>query len=180
MRKKTFIYFSFLAAMIVSFYLCLPSPVIPDLPGSLKSDEPGDTYQMSNIAAYFTDYERDEILAYYHRAFARSTLFNLPLPTVSYTLPVEDRHFWLGRLMQTTYFEENSHFLRESLFVNLWEPRPLVDDGIFIKGKQYKTKVTVRTVQSPIPVRLIVFGACVLTAYQLFKEWRRLLYGKNN
>ena len=54
-------------------YLSLPEPVIPNLPGALKSTEPGDTVQIPGVWSYYTTLSREEAIGFYKEAFSRSS-----------------------------------------------------------------------------------------------------------
>ena len=51
--------------ILIIIYLAWPLPNLSDLPQSVKSTEPGDTVQMKNVSAYFTDLERPEVIDFY-------------------------------------------------------------------------------------------------------------------
>ena len=46
-------------------YLISPTPTLPDLVNSVKSDEPGDTVQLKNVSAYYTNMTRTEVMNFY-------------------------------------------------------------------------------------------------------------------
>ncbi len=61
-KKLLFIIFLILGTI----YLILPAPKnFPYLPNSIKSIEPGDTVQIANVSAYYTDTSRKEVVDYY-------------------------------------------------------------------------------------------------------------------
>ena len=65
MVKKIFISIFVIFNLLAVLYLISPTPSLPDLPNSAKSDLPGDTVQISNVSAYFTNMTRTEVMNFY-------------------------------------------------------------------------------------------------------------------
>jgi len=151
-------------------YLILPGPVIPNLPESFKSTEPGDTWQFPGIWAYYTNLSRQESVDFYRNAFSRSYLLKLPLPTLRLNHPPEYAQETIRETQRFSYCEEFIHPFRESLFVSAWIPS---QDEIYltktkdpkaeieIEGKRYKAKVILYHVESPVWARILVWTGAV-------------------
>ncbi len=106
--------------ILFTFYLLLPGPKLPPpgLPGGLKSTEPGDTVQIENLSAYFTNKDRKEVVSFYEDYFSHSGFLNIPLPTLKLNHRPEYAKRVIKDTIQTYYFEELVHPFRESLFIN--------------------------------------------------------------
>lgn len=166
---------------LITVYLLLPGPVLPPpaLEDSLKSEEPGDTVQLINVSAYFTDKERDEVINFYTDYFSRSKFLNIPL--LSYRLnhpPEYARDVWV-ETKRSYYLEEIVHPLRESLFVNgfEWEkdvftpPQKREKNKILVSGRVWRAKVSLRWFPSFWAKRLIVFWLGWGLFYLVFSFW---------
>ncbi len=152
--------FLYLAGII---YLIQPSPDLPSLADSTRSDEPGDTIQHPDQAAYYTDRDnREKILGELQKKFG------LPrFSPVNYRLNYRPEE--VGTLvrdqLRSYYLEEVVHPLRESLYINVLDPAktPLIDDDkreqakMYLHGRFYPVKVTLRPVYSKVSGRLIVW-----------------------
>lgn len=181
MFKKIYLLFGFL----ISVYLLLPSPKLPppDLPESIKSMEPGDTVQIPNVSAYFTDKSRQEILNFYTDYFSKSFFLGVPLPTFRLNHPPEYAKQIIRDTTQSYYFEEVVHPFRESLFINgfEWENdvfTPLEarsQNAILVDGKVWKSKVTLRWRASNFIVRLIVFWLEWGMLWTVLSLWKKEL-----
>ncbi len=144
--------------------------------GDLRSDEPGDTWQNPDQKAFFTDKIRTEVLSEMQTSFGK----NLGrFSSLSYRLnyrPEEAGEFVRDQL-PSYYLEEIIHPLRESLFVNGWEPKnsPIFADipkeerpFIFIKGNLYLSKVTLKPLSSKPLARILVWNAIFPAFYIVF------------
>lgn len=162
--KKVLLITAVVVWLLFGLYLVLPGPDIPPLPGSVKSNEPGDTVQVSNIAAYFNDYSREEVLFFYNNHFNKSAYNNLLLPTYSLNHPPEFAQIRVRDQIQAWYFEELVHPFRESLYIVGWTPA-LKQASLKIKyapiienNRIFYQKTTVRTIYSTLAHRLLVYA----------------------
>lgn len=171
----------FILGLLISFYLIIPGPKLPppDLPQSLKSDEPGDTIQISRVSAYYTEKQRPEVFDFYTQYFSNSGFLNLPLPTYRLNHPPEfAKEVWVDT-KQSYYLEEAVHPLRESLFINgfEWEndvftpPERRIKNKINIAGKIWPAKVSLRWFPSKTVSRLLVFWPAWLLFWLVGKNW---------
>jgi len=172
------------------FYLALPEPVVPNLPDSLKSTEPGDTWQIPGVWAYYTNLSRREAVDFYQQAFSKTHFLNLPLPVLRLNHPPEYAQELIRETQRFNFCEELVHPFRESLFVTGWVPsedevylkkskKPITE--FLIEGDLYKTKVTLYHVQSPVWARILVWTGVVglgsllglVTKTIIFSPWRK-------
>jgi len=156
------------------YYLALPSPVYPDLTSSTLSDEPGDTWQHLDQKAFFTDKTRSEVLTELQDSFS---LQFLPSFRLNYR-PEETTQF-VREQVESNYLEEIVHPLRESLFVNGWEPQnsprwqivPYSERLRIEKYNQYYyAKITLRLVESSLWARVLVWSLIFPASYFVFKS----------
>lgn len=140
------------------FYIISPVPKIPDLPNSVKSNLPGDTTQITNVSAYYTNMSRAEVMDFYY------TNFNGPSRTkVNY--PPEKAKDIITDTIQSYYLEELVLPLKGSLYVNGFEwandvftkPEQRIKNKLLYNGTEYRAKITTRTFIASVPKRLAVF-----------------------
>lgn len=170
-------------------YISFLTPAFPIPPSdSVQSTEPGDSEAVSVRRAYFTNFTRSEVLEYYENQLRKVSLFgiNIPLPTYRLNYPPEDAQTLIRDQTRSTFLEEIVHPLRESFFVNGFEPKVAKDD-IWYKGVHYRQKITVKYNRSNLPVRLVAGGLTILAAWLVIKGWqntcrdiRRLTKGGKN
>jgi len=160
MIKKIIISALIIFNLLAVFYLVSPAPILPDLPNSAKSDLPGDTVQISNVTAYFTNMTRTEVMNFYKAYY--SGLFRINL-----NHPPEKAKDIIVNTIQSYYLEEFVLPFKESLYINGFE----WENDVFTKvqnrsknklifhNKEYKAKITLRRFPTNIPNRLIAFFA---------------------
>lgn len=183
MIKKIILSLIFIIGLI---YIVLPGPssindFLP-IPNSLKSDEPGDTYQNPNIAAYFSQLNREGITNYYRNDLRNKFLLGRIIPPLSINRPPQEAHIYVKDLQMSTFLEEYIYPLRSSIYVNGYEPHieaqilnlpPSEGDIIQIKGQYFKSKTTLRFYPSEWYVRLIVYIGIWLAFVSLWKLYKK-------
>jgi hypothetical protein len=175
-------------------YLILPGPTriedFPPLPNSVKSTEPGDTYQHPNIAAYFSDLWRGDVTGYYYSSFNHlycEKIFGiLPnpicyIPPIRLNHPPEQSFTYIRDQQLTTYLEEYLYPMRESFFVNGYEPYDMQgvqfdfrSQPLVVNGREYPTKTTIRFYPSNPLYRVLVYIGIWVSMYFLWKGFKRL------
>lgn len=167
-----------------TIYLIIPSPGnFPDLPNSYKSIEPGDTTQIKNISAYYSDEPRILATTFYRNYFSRSRLWGIPLPTIRLNHPPERIREVLRATQQATFAEEFVHPLRESVFVSGFEwnndpftpPAQRIQNAPFVNNRSYAFKITVFYQPTPVWQRLLVFYFTVGLIYLLVRQYKGLI-----
>jgi hypothetical protein len=155
-------------SILFLIYLILPGPSsindFPDVPNGEKSQLEGDTIQVPNVKAFFSNNYRSFVTKYYQEAYQKNTLF--PFPPLRLNYPPEFAFTAIKDQTQSTYLEEYVYPLRDSLYVNGLEPFDEVTKKGRFKGatnlyedgnKSYETKVTLRYYPSPIWARIAVW-----------------------
>ncbi|MDD5147107.1 MAG: hypothetical protein PHV63_00955 [Candidatus Daviesbacteria bacterium] len=182
MMKKFFLIFS----VLLLVYMIWPGPTkIADfkpLPSSNKSTLAGDNIeQVSNVAGYFSDNFRPFVTSFYKSNYWQKTL--LPFPPIELIHPPEYAFVTIKKHTDSTYLEELVYPLRDSLYVNGFEP--FYSDGspkfwgstkFDVDGGSFYTKTTLRFYPSPIYVRILVWLGIVVSVYGLSKVGKKILF----
>jgi hypothetical protein len=108
------------------------------------------------------------VLEYYTKVFSWSG-WGMPLPTYRLNYPPEEAQTIIREQTRSSYLEEIVHPLRESFYVNGYEPKES-EDKISVDGQPYTSKVTVRYVRSNVAVRAGVFGVALVAGWWLGRE----------
>ena len=172
--KKLLIILALAVYFSGTYYLTRPAPTLPVLANAARSDEPGDTTQHPDQAAYYTDRDnRPDILGELQKKFDLPALFQL-----SYRLNYRPEE--VGELvrdqLRSYYLEEVVHPLRESLFINVFDPAksPMIDDEkreqakMYLHGQFYPIKVTLRPVYSGVTGRILVWTLIFPSIYAAY------------
>ncbi len=166
-------------------YLSLPEPVIPNLPESLKSTEPGDTVQIPGVWAYYTNLSREEAIGFYQEAFSRSSFLKIPLPAYILNHPPEYAQETIIDTLKNNFYEELVHPLRESLFISGWIPK---EDKVYlaknkkpiteflVDGQTFSAKITLYHVQSPFWAKFLVWTGIMVLIWLLFSAFKFILF----
>jgi hypothetical protein len=170
-----------LLGILITIYLLIPSASFPpiDLPNSFKSDEPGDTWQIENVSAYYTEKDRGEVISFYQNYFTKPTIF----PPIRLNYPPEFGKEVFIDTKQTYYLEELVYPLKQSLFVNGYEWQndvftPVASREQFkleADGKVWKSKVSLKWFASSLPTRLVIFWSGWLVFLTSISLWTREL-----
>ena len=155
--------------VLALFYLLIPTPQLPDLANSVKSDLPGDTVQISNVSGYFTNMTRTEVINFYKSHYSGPFRINLNHP------PEKAKEIIVDTI-PSYYFEEFVLPFKESLYINgfEWENDVFTKEEnryknkIEYQGIEYKSKITIRRFPTTIPQRLIVFFTTEIAIFAAF------------
>lgn len=179
-RKNALLAALFLIGFI---YVILPGPVsisefLP-LPYSTKSTQEGDTFQNPNIAAYYSNFRRAFITFFYKLDFEKKLIPGLPIPVVTLNHPPEYAYTYVRDQQESTFLEEYTRPLRESIFVNGYEPlienyirrrqADFIGNNVIYRGGFYATKTTLRYYPSSPVFRTLVYIGIWASAVMLFK-----------
>ena len=166
--------------ILILVYLLLPSTSFPQpLPDAVQSQEPGDQRDLEHFRAYFTDLPRREVISHYQRQFKLSGGL-VVIPSYRLNYPPEEAFTYIADQTLSNYLEEIVYPLRESLFINGYEPKD-ADDKISVNGRPYFSKVTIRYYQSNPALRVVVMALSLGALWWLGREywWQwKILWGK--
>lgn len=182
MTKKVILGVTFLIGLL---YILLPGPSSVDnfssIPNSVKSKEVGDTTQVSNIAAYFSQFDRKGITAFYKQNYRDHFLFGKIIPPITLNYPPKAAYQYVRDQQVSTFLEEYVYPLRGSIFVNGYEPyidndiknRPhfFVADNIHVYDQYFVSKATLRFYPDNVFVRLFIYlgiWAILIAQFKLF------------
>lgn len=150
------------------------------LPNSDKSKLAGDTFQIPNIAGYFSNNYRDFVVLFYLANYWQKSF--LPFPPLRLNHPPEYSWTVIKKYTDSTYIEELVYPLRDSLFVNGFEPFYSDGDSKYwgsskfeVDGHSWYTKVTIRYYPSKLIVRILVWIGITTSIYFLYKLGKRIL-----
>jgi hypothetical protein len=171
-------------------YVLPPGPSsrsqIPDLPGSVKSVEPGDTTQNPNNAGYYSDHRRNFITAFYYSAFRNLDPIGKLIPPIKLNYPPEDAFIYVRDQEKSTFLEEYIYPLRETIFVNGFEPlvkngRAISHDADFViaDGKYYNSKTVIRIYPSSLASRVFVYLGVWASFYMIFFISKKIFKGES-
>lgn len=174
MAKKIFLLFLLIFNVLMVVYLVSPTPTLPDLDNSTKSDLPGDTKQITNVSGYFTNLSRSEVIGFYKKNY--QGLFRLNL-----NHPPEKAKEIIVDTIPSYYLEEFVLPFKESLYINgfEWEkdvftkPEKRIKNKIYYQGKEYSSKITIRRFPTTIFNRLFTFFITqfgILFAFMVYKK----------
>lgn len=170
MIKKILIALFCIFNIFAIVYLISPTPTLPDLVNSVKSDEPGDTVQLKNVSAYYTNMTRTEVMNFYKAYYSGPFRIILNHPPEKSKEIIKDT-------IQSYYFEEFVLPFKESIFINgfEWEndvftkPENRLKNKLIFKDKEYKAKITIKAIPTSTPNRIIAFlfteAAVIFTLY---------------
>ncbi len=170
--------------LLLLIYMLWPSPnKISDfaaLPNSDKSTLSGDTIQIPNVSAYFSDNFREFVMPFYKENFQK--LSKLPFPPLVLNHPPEFSWTAIKKHTDSTYLEELVYPLRDSLYVNGFEPFYSDRTSKFwgstkfeVDGHTWYTKTTMRFYPSGLIVKFLVWLGIVISLSLLFKLGRKII-----
>lgn len=183
MFKKTFVIFS----LLLLVYMLWPGPSkisdFPALPSSDKSKLEGDTIQIPNVSAYFSDNFRDFVTTFYSKAYWKKTL--LPFPPLKLNHPPEFSWITIKKHTDSTYLEELVYPLRDSLFVNGLEPFTNMGEPRWWGATKFEasdnlnpwfTKATLRFYPSSILVRIFVWFGITIFSVLIYRLGKKIIF----
>lgn len=177
MIRKAITFIFLLLCLILLAYLALPNFSFPaPPPDSLISKEPADT-ETTLRRAYFTNYTREQVLSWYENEMRRSTFLGLTLPTFLLNYPPEEAQTIIRDQTRSTFLQEVVHPMRESVFVNGYEPASTDQkNAIFIEGQHWRQKIIVRFIPSSLLVRIAVFFGVIISIFVISGAWEKTIF----
>jgi len=149
------------------------------LPNSVRSKLSGDTVEVKNLTAYFSNHYRDFVIDYYASEYQYFT--KLPFPPFIQNYPPEEAFQVIKDQTQSTYLMQIGYPLRGFLFVNGLEPFDKMTKEAryagatyFVQdGQSFETKVTLRFYPTSLISRLVLWlgiNVSVIFLYLIFKK----------
>ena len=178
----------FLLSLVFLVYLSIPNGKFPaQKDTSLRSNEPADI-ESELRRGYYVDGTRSSVITYYRKEFEQLNFFGnkIHVPSLRLNYPPEEAQTIIRDQTRGTYLEEIVHPLRQSIFINGFEPKR-DNDMIFVNGRKYDQKIIVKQFNSNVFARLAIgiMAAGFLYLQILFwinlcKEFRKIVYAKKN
>lgn len=174
--RKTTPVLTILIFILGVIYLSLPTPALPDLRDSGRSDEEGDTWQNPDQKGFYSDLTRDEVLSDIQ---AKSDLkfYGFTIPSFRLNYPPEEAYPLVRDQLNSNYLEEIVYPLRNSTFVNGWEPKKDPKNSnipqdeipeISLHGVPFDAKITLRPVDSAVWARLLIWTLIFPSTYLVY------------
>ncbi len=171
-------------------YLILPGPKtiddFPPLPEAVKSNLDGDTWQNVNIVGYYANFRRNFITQFYRDKFARMYLFGNIIPPIVINHRPESAYQYVRDQQASSFLEEYVYPLRESIFVNGYEPAVVnkmyfhpsgfVGNHYWYLEQPYDSKTTLRFYSSQTDSRIIVYCGIWVAGYALYLLAKKAIY----
>lgn len=171
------LFFKILYVVIFSvllIYVILPEPQFPTPPAdSIQSNEPADT-ETPLRRAYFTNYTRQEVMDHYKNEFSKPTIFNIPFIGYSFNYPPEESQITIRDQTRSTFLEEIVHPLRESIYINGFEPKTQ-KDAIFIENRSWRQKIIIKYSGSNTSVRVIMVFLIAVSTLVITREFTKFV-----
>ncbi len=170
---------------VLLIYMIMPGPgKISDfqaLPNSVKSTLAGDTHQISNVAGYFSNNYRNFVVNFYLDDYIKKNWW--PFPPLKLNHPPEFSWNVIKKHTDSTYLEEVVYPLRDSLYINGFEP--FNEDGtprywgattFSENAHSWYTKTTLRFYPSGLPVKFIVWLGIVTSVLLLYRIGKKIIF----
>jgi hypothetical protein len=175
MKLKIFIVFLVIFNFLSVLYLISPTPKLKDLPNSAKSDQPGDTTQLANVSAYYTNLSRADVMNFYKSNYQGLFRINLNHPPEKAKTIIRDT-------IQTYYLEELVLPFKESIFINGYEwqndvftkPEKRIVNKLIYHDVVYSAKITIKTFPTSITKRIISFmltEGVIISMYFIYRSF---------
>ena len=169
-------------------YMVWPGPsLISDfnaLPDSSKSNLEGDTIQIPNVSAYFSNNFRNFIVPFYLSNYQKD--FHFPLPPLRLNHPPEYSWKVIKVNTDSTYLEELVYPLRDSLYVNGFEPFYFDGTPKFwgstkfeVSSKAWFTKTTLRFFPSNLLIRILVWLGISISIVWIYRLGRKIIFSND-
>jgi hypothetical protein len=154
--------------IVLLVYIIPVSPEFPKPPiGSVQSNEPADV-ESPFRRAYYTNLNRQEVISHYQSEFKNQ----FGIYTLRLNYPPEEAQTLIRDQTKSSYLEELAHPLRESIYVNGFEPES-EEYALFFEGVRWDQKIIIRYVPSNTWQRIFVLGLTLAVALSLVHQYNQ-------
>ena len=187
MIKKAFFTVYILFSVLLLVYLIWPyAPVsvyqFSPLPNSVQSKLSGDTTEVYNLKAYFSNNYRNFVTSYYSKEYQYFT--KLPFGPLRFNHPPETAFKYVKIQTQSTYLEEYTYPMRDRLFINGLEPfDEETGEGRYDgsteftqDGEKFETKVIIRYYPSSYLARISTWIGINISVFLLYVMTKKVIY----
>lgn len=162
---------------LVFVILCIGFLVYLVSPGFDFPTPPPDSVQSKEMAdvetplrrAYFTNMTRSEVMNHY-KSQLKLKLFGYEIPHLNLNYPPEDSQTIIRDQTRSTFLEEIAYPLRESVYVNGFEPKE-AKDAININGTPWRQKIIIRFVSTQTYIRVLLAIPTFILLYIVLRLW---------
>lgn len=177
---KKYIYgLIFVFNILCLWYLLTPTPQVPPLKDAIKSNLPGDTTQLKNVSAYYTNLSRTEVITFY------KSYFNGPF-RIQLNHPPEKAKDIIVNTLQSYYLEEFVFPFKQSIFINGYDwqkdvftkPEKRFANKLIYNNIEYQSKITIKVFPTTTPERLVGFFSTELAIFAIFFLYKSVLKNK--
>lgn len=164
-------------------YLIPAAPATPDLLPSTRSTEEGDTIQNPDQKGFYTYLTRKEAILQMQSKYALS-IFGQKIPSYRLNYRPEEAFGMVRDQLKSSYLEEIVYPMRDSLFVNGWEPEnaPMYSNtpkdmipGLYFENVAYFSKVTIKPNHSSLFSRIFIWTIIFPATYLVFLSLKKSL-----
>ena len=164
-------------------YLWPSAPATPDLTPATRSAEPGDTWQHPDQKGFYSNLSRSEVISQMQSKYSL-TIFGLKIPSFRLNYRPEDAFALVRDQTKSNYLEEIVYPMRDSLFVNGWEPAnaPVYANTpkdmipkLFYENVAYLNKITLKPNHSSLAFRIIVWTLIFPATYLVYLSLKKSL-----
>lgn len=172
--------FIFLVFTLGAVYLALPTPPLPDLRDSGRSDEAGDTWQNPDQKGFYSNLNRQEVISDI-QSKTKISLLGYTIPSYRLNYPPEEAGKLVRDQLRSNYLEEIVYPMRNSTYVNGWEPKKAPRNAnsspdrfseLFLHGVPYDDKITLRPVDSALWARLFIWFLVFPATYLVYLSFK--------
>lgn len=160
---------------LVLLYLLPPSgkfPLAP--PDAVQSLEEADT-EIPLRRAYFTNYNREEVIKHYRAALGTLNIFGFKRAPVRLNYPPEESNAIIRDQTRSTFLEEVVYPFRESLYINGFKPKSAKDD-IWYNGAHFEQKITVFYIPTNTIARITIFTLSFILFRWVILQFSSIIY----
>ncbi|KKP40668.1 hypothetical protein A2130_03775 [Candidatus Woesebacteria bacterium GWC2_33_12] len=156
----------FIFSLPLFYYVSLSNSEFPDIPpNSVQSNQPADV-ETPFRRGYYTNLTREEVIEHYKKEFNnKNNLYTLRL-----NYPPEESQTIIRDQTRSTYLEELTHPLRESLYISGLEAKNSIYQ-FNINGVDWQQKIIIRYIPSNVYVRILVMILTIGSSLFLIKEF---------
>ncbi len=152
------------------------------LPISSKSKLAGDNVaQVPNVAGYYSNDYREFVVLFYLKNYWQKSF--LPFPPLRLNHPPEFSWNVIKKYTDSTYLEELVYPLRDSLYVNGFEPFYADGSSKFWGSSQFSsdgiswfTKTTIRFYPSSLITKILVWFGITVSVYLIIKLGKKIVF----
>ena len=144
-----------------------------ELPNAVKSLEPADLEDPFRVG-FYTNMSRDEITNFYRSQF-KINGFGVNIKPINLNHPPEEAQQKIRDQTLSTFLEELSYPMRDTLYVNGFKPDLSKMNPLVHEGQSWERKVIIKYVKTSFPLRVLLGIVSLFILYIVLFEWSALI-----